>query len=78
MAEEIKKDQKPNSEAPHLELDGVKHYVADMSDAQKNIYNHLRDLNRKIESSNFNLVQLQVGQEAFIAAFKESLKNENK
>ena len=78
MAEEKMKQKQPDQDKPHLELDGVKHYVSDMNETQVVLYRHLDDLTKKMNNIRFNLVQLQFGQTAFIDAFKASLVEEEK
>jgi len=65
---------KIKKEKPYLLLDDVKHMVHKMSDDQKNIYDHLVDLERKIQSTEFNLVQLRFGRQAFVDAYRSTLK----
>ena len=55
-------------------IDGKDYQEDDLSDEQKAMVNHLVDLNRKIGSSEFNLVQLRFGRQAFVDAFKASLQ----
>jgi hypothetical protein len=38
------------------------------------IYNHIQDLNRKLESALFNVDQLRVGKDAFIRMLANSLE----
>lgn len=38
------------------------------------MYNHIQDLNRKLESALFNVDQLKVGQDAFIRMLVNSLE----
>ena len=78
MAEEKMKQKQPDQDKPHLELDGVKHYVSDMNETQVVLYRHLDDLTKKMNNIRFNLVQLQFGQTAFIDAFKASIVEEEK
>jgi hypothetical protein len=40
--------------------------------------NHIDDLNRKIASSEFNIVQLRFGRQAFIEGLKTSLDSKEK
>lgn len=55
-----------------------KEYTEDqLTDEQKVLINHVADLDRKINSSRFNLDQLQVGREAFMARLKHSLEATN-
>ena len=59
---------------PVLLLNDVEYPVSEMSDEQKAIYSHLNDLERKIQSTEFNLVQMRFGRQAFIDAFQTSLE----
>ena len=49
---------------------------SDLSDEQKAMINHVADLERKIQSSEFNLQQLRFGKQAFIDALQTSVKSE--
>ena len=71
MAKEEKKE-------PFLSLDEVEYPVSEMTQEQVAIYNHLNDLERKILSSEFNLVQLRFGKQAFVDAFRVSIENQEK
>tara|TARA_R100000734_G_scaffold10322_1_gene7756 strand:- start:7018 stop:7242 length:225 start_codon:yes stop_codon:yes gene_type:complete len=71
MAKEKQKEQKPI-----LNLDGEEHEIDSMSDEQKVMINHIADLDRKINTTQFNLQQLQFGKSAFVNALKESLTKE--
>ena len=66
---------KKEKEKPILKLDGEDYDIDSMSDEQKTMINHLADLDRKIQGSEFNLVQLRFGKQAFVDALKASLKN---
>jgi len=59
---------------PVLILDDVEYPVSEMSDEQKAIASHLNDLERKIQSTEFNLVQMRFGKQAFVDAYQTSLK----
>ena len=47
---------------------------SDFTVEQVAMINHVSDLDRKIQSSNFNLEQLQFGREAFMGKLTESLE----
>lgn len=47
-----------------------------LTDEQKVLINHVADLDRKIGSTQFNLVQLQVGRDAFMNMLTASLGEE--
>ena len=65
-------------ETPVVNLDGKDYKVDDLTDNQKMIITHIQDLSRKIESSQFNLQQLNVGKDAFVNLLKQKLdKNED-
>ena len=52
-----------------------KEYTEDqLTDQQKVMINHIADLNRKIDSAQFNLDQLQVGKQAFMDMLTKSLE----
>ena len=47
-----------------------------LSDAAKVCINHINSLDQKIASAQFNLMQLQVGREAFMVRLKGELEAE--
>ena len=55
-------------------INDVEHKVSDFSPEQISLVNHVSDLDRKIQSSNFNLEQLQFGREAFMSSLTASLE----
>ena len=57
-------------------IDGKEYVFEDMTQEQQTLTNHVADLDRKINSTQFNLDQLKVGQQAFIKLLKESLEKE--
>ena len=54
-------------------IDNVEYEFDDMVDDQKQMVNHLIDLDRKIGSAQFNIDQLNVGKQAFLTMLLESL-----
>ena len=56
-------------------VDGVEYKFEDLNDNQKVMFAHMQDLSRKIQTTRFNLDQLNVGMEKFKELFVESLKN---
>jgi hypothetical protein len=66
-----KENKKEN--APMLNLDGKEYNIDSMTDDQKVMVNHIADLNRKIDTTTFNLQQLQFGRQSFIEALKNAL-----
>ena len=54
-----------------------KDYIEDeLTDNQKVIINHIKDLDRKIGSAQFNLDQLHVGKQAFVNMLATSLESD--
>jgi hypothetical protein len=68
MAENIKKTS--------ITIDEVEYFYEDMTQEQQVLVNHLADLDRKINSAQFNLEQLSVGKNAFINLLKDTLKKD--
>ena len=66
--------EKEKQEQSFITVDGKQYKEDNLNDEQKAMVNHLVDLNRKIGSSEFNLVQLRFGRQAFVDAFKVSLE----
>tara|TARA_R110002110_G_scaffold231844_1_gene447566 strand:+ start:81 stop:326 length:246 start_codon:yes stop_codon:yes gene_type:complete len=50
---------------------------SDLSDEQKAMVNHIDDLSRKIAASDFNLIQLKFGRQAFVDALRIDLEKKN-
>ena len=69
------KNQK--EKAPVLNLDGQEYNIEDMTEDQKLIISHVTDLGRKIESTKFNLQQMEIGKDAFVKMLKDELTKEN-
>jgi hypothetical protein len=57
-----------------ITVNDVEYVFEDMTPEQQALVNHCLDLTRKIESSQFNLDQLNVGKQAFVKLLKESLE----
>jgi hypothetical protein len=64
---------KKEKEKPLLKIDDDEYDIESMSDAQKAMVNHISDLDRKVSASEFNLIQLRFGRQAFIDAIRASL-----
>ena len=64
---------KKEKEKPMLKIDDDEYDIESMSDAQKAMVNHISDLDRKVSASEFNLIQLRFGRQAFIDAIRASL-----
>jgi len=67
---------KTQKEKPVLKIDDKEYDIESMNDSQKTMINHIADLDRKLQSSEFNLVQLRFGRQAFIDALTASFNKE--
>jgi len=56
-----------------ITINDVEYTFEELTDSQKILFNHCVDLDRKISSAQFNLDQLQVGKNAFIALLQDAL-----
>ena len=54
-------------------IDDVEYVYEEMTQEQQLLTNHVADLDRKINSTSFQLDQLRVGKDAFIKMLKEAL-----
>jgi hypothetical protein len=54
-------------------VNDVEYVYEDMTTEQQTIVNHVADLDRKINSTAFNLDQLSVGKQAFIKLLEDAL-----
>ena len=54
-------------------IDNVEYEYSDLTPEQQTLVNHCVDLDRKINSTKFNLDQLSIGKEAFVNMLKNSL-----
>ncbi len=59
-----------------ITVNDIEYNVDDFTDAQKNMLNHVNDLDRKLNSAQFNLDQLNVGREAFVNMLASSLEGQ--
>ena len=58
---------------PTLVLDDKEYNINDLQDDQKLMVAHINDLNRKIDSTRFNLQQMEIGRQGFVNSLKVSL-----
>ena len=58
---------------PQIVIDDKEYDFNSMTEQQKILVNHVTDLDRKINSTQFNLDQLLVGKQAFLSMLKEDL-----
>ena len=64
---------KTEKEKPVLKIDEKEYDIESMNDKQKSMINHIADLDRKLQSSEFNQIQLRFGRQAFVDALKASI-----
>ena len=64
--------KKEKEQKPVLTFDDKEYVIEEMTDEQKGILNHINDLQNKMNSMQFNLDQLSVGKDAFIAKLREA------
>jgi hypothetical protein len=62
-----------NQQSQIVSIDGVEYKVEDMTEQQQILLNHVADLERKLNSTKFQLDQLQVGRDAFFTMLKAQL-----
>jgi len=63
-------------EKASITVNDKEYFIEDMTNEQKAMINHIQDLTRKIESSRFNLEQLNFGKNAFVNSLSKSLEVE--
>ena len=57
-------------------IDGEEYKVADLTETQVTLVNHVTDLDRKISSSKFNLDQLTIGRNACMEMLVKEMEEE--
>ena len=57
-----------------ITVNDIEYNLADFTEEQSILLNHVQDLDRKLGNAQFNLDQLMVGREAFIARLAASLE----
>jgi hypothetical protein len=60
-----------------ITINNVEYDYDDMTKEQQSLFNHCVDLDRKINSAQFNLEQMLVGKNAFIEMLETALKKDN-
>ena len=69
---------KTEKEKPVLKIEDKEYDIESMNDEQKSMINHVADLDRKLQSAEFNLIQLRFGRQAFVDALKASIDKSDK
>ena len=68
----MSKNKKENSDET-VTIDGEEHLVSSLEPKQIAMINHINDLDRKINTTQFNLEQLQFGRQAFVNGLSQSI-----
>ncbi len=71
------KKQKEMPKEQIITLFDKEYKESELSDEQKVMINHVADLERKIQSSEFNLQQLRFGKQAFVDALQSSVDKQS-
>ena len=71
------KKQKEMPKEQIITLFDKEYKESELSDEQKVMINHVADLERKIQSSEFNLQQLRFGKQAFVDALQASVDKQS-
>ena len=66
---------KKQKESQKITIDDKEYNVDDLTQEQVALVNHVSDLDNKLRSANFNVVQLQGGRNYFMEMLSGSLKN---
>ena len=67
---------KKQKEKTAITINNKEFFREDMTSEQNAMVNHVQDLDRKIQSSQFNLEQLQFGRNAFMNSLTQSLNTQ--
>lgn len=67
---------KTKDKQPELTLDDKGYFFDEMSEKQKGIYLHLKNVNDKIQSNGFLGEQLEVTKDALIQMYRNTLSEE--
>tara|TARA_B100000809_G_C14883828_1_gene440160 strand:- start:303 stop:542 length:240 start_codon:yes stop_codon:yes gene_type:complete len=65
--------KKEKEKKPFISLDGEEYLIEDLTDEQKQMINHVNDMQNKLNTNAFMREQLEVGKEAFVNMFRASL-----
>ena len=57
-----------------ITVNDIEYDIADFTDAQKAMLNHVQDLDRKLGNAQLNLGQLSVGRAAFVKMLADALE----
>ena len=68
--------KKEKKEQPVLSLDGKEYVIEDMTDEEKQMINHINDMQNILNTNAFMREQLEIGKDAFVKMFRASLETE--
>ena len=68
--------KKQKEKKPFISLDGEEYLIEDLTDEQKQMINHVNDMQNKLNTNAFMREQLEIGKEAFVNMFRASLETE--
>jgi len=68
--------KKEKEKKPFISLDGEEYLIEDLTDEQKQMINHVNDMQNKLSTNAFMREQLEIGKEAFVNMFRASLEVE--
>ena len=66
--------KKEKEQKPVLSLDDKEYVIEDMTDEQKQMLNHINDMQNKLNTNAFMKEQLEVGRETFVKMLRDSLQ----
>ena len=66
-----------DTQKPVLLMDNKEHVIEDMTDDQKQMINHINDVQNKINTTAFARAQLEVAKEAFVSLLRKSLEDKD-
>ena len=66
--------KKEKEQKPFINLDGEEYVIEDMADEQKQMLNHINDMQNKLNTNAFMKEQLEVGRETFVKMLRDSLQ----
>ena len=61
-----------------ITIDDKEYIIEDMTPEQQTMVNHIADLERKLNTAQFNMDQLRVGRDAFVNILTAKLAEEEK
>jgi len=61
-----------------ITINGKEHIIEDMTAEQQTMVNHIADLERKLNTAQFNMDQLRVGRDAFVNILTAQMAEEEK